>query len=198
MPRALLVIAGLPYRLWRAVREALLGQPLGPERFMDELFAHFPFSAQAQSWLRRHIGLEIKDLASLRGGGLFFPGQNRVLLYSAQYEAAIHELAHAWWDVRRHARKDALITAVVRAATEDDPRFARIAGLAREYVYGSPDGHFPGFLRDRNDAEMYAGLASGCMADTRLLPPYLRTLYEELFDALPEGLPSPVSGAPHA
>lgn len=198
MQRALWAIAGLPRRVWRAIRTALVGRPVATERFLDELFGHFPFSASAQAWFRRHVGLEIRDLTSLKGGGLFFPGQNRVLLYSAQYEAAIHELAHAWWDVRRHARKDPLIAAVVRAAGEDDPRFARIAALAREYVHGSADGHFAGFLRDRNDAEMFAGLASGCMADTRLLPPYVRTFYEELFDQLPEGRPHPLTAAPHA
>jgi hypothetical protein len=196
--RALLVIAGLPRRLWRALREAVAGRPVVSDQYMDELFAHFPFRASAQSWFRRHVSLEIKDPASLTGGGLFFSGQNRVLLNSAQYEAAIHELAHAWWDSRRHAKRDALIAAVVRAATEDDLRFARIARLAGEYVHGSADGHFPGFLRDRNDAEMYAGLASGCMADTRLLPPYLRVFYGELFDRLPDGRPAPVSAAPHA
>lgn len=198
MRRVLQVVAGLPRRLWRALQVAVTGRPVPSDQYLDELFAHFPFSPAARDWFRRHLTLEIKDSSSLSGGGLFFPGQSRVLLYSAQYEAAIHELAHAWWDGRRHVAKHALIAAVVRAASEADPRYARIAGLAREYVRGSADGHFPGFLRDRNDAEMYAGLASGCMADTRLLPPYLRVFYAELFDQLLEGLPAPLSGAPHA
>ena len=34
-------------------------------------------------------------------------------------------------------------------------------------------------LAERHDWEMYAGLASGTMADLRLLPPYVRPFYEE-------------------
>ena len=53
---------------------------------------------------------------------------------------------------------------------------SKSAELAGEYVLGSEDGRFVGLLRDRNDTEIYAGLASGCMADIELLPPYLRSL----------------------
>jgi hypothetical protein len=36
-------------------------------------------------------------------------------------------------------------------------------------------------LVDRNDWEMFAGLASGTMGDMRKLPPYVRKLYSGLF-----------------
>jgi hypothetical protein len=52
-------------------------------------------------------------------------------------------------------------------------------------------------LAEGNDWEMYAGLASGCMADIRLLPDYLRPFYQGLFKLLPPEAPSPLDGAPH-
>ena len=52
-------------------------------------------------------------------------------------------------------------------------------------------------LAERNDWEMYAGLASGCMADIRLLPPYVASYYEAMLRRLPDGSPEPVDLAPH-
>jgi hypothetical protein len=120
-----------------------------------------------------------------------------VRLHSGQYEAAIHELAHAWWHPRRFDQRESFIAAVVRAAHESDPSFVRIAELARGYVYGLPEVGFAGFLQNRNDWEMFAGMASGCMADLRHLPPYLRPFFDGLFDLLPPESPSPESSAPH-
>lgn len=182
---------------WRALRRIPPVGSADEKAFVEELFTHFPFSGQAKSWLRETVWLRIEDLGSLRGGGLFFPGQNRVYLNTAQYEAAIHELAHAWWHVRRSLQRDDLMAAVVQAAGEADPRYRRIARLAHGYIHGLEAVGFPGFLKDRNDWEMFAGLASGCMADIRLLPPYLRPFFEGLFDILPPDVPSPEETAPH-
>lgn len=55
---------------------------------------------------------------------------------------------------------------------------------------GGPQGEW-------NDWEMYAGLASGCMADLRLLPGYLRTFYSGLLRLLPDDAPAPDQRAPH-
>jgi hypothetical protein len=41
-------------------------------------------------------------------------------------------------------------------------------------------------LVERNDWEMFAGLASGTMGDMRLLPPYVREFYVGLFQ-MPAG-----------
>jgi len=172
------------------------GSP-GVAAFLDDLFARFPFNPTAVQWLRKNIRVEIGDLNSSTGGGFWHPEENRIYLYTAQYEAAIHELAHAWWHTRRLGQEDALINAVQRAASEADPTYARIAGLAHGYIYGIPEQNFSGFLDDRNDWEMFAGLASGCMADIRLLPPYLRPFYAGLFDLLPPDAPWPAAVAPH-
>jgi hypothetical protein len=137
-----------------------------------------------------------------------------VRLYTVQYEAAIHELTHAVWEGRRRDRlyRDAFVASVLRLAEDTDPRWERVRTLARHYVHGIAEQ--PGFEQgmllpetewgrgggpqgEWNDWEMYAGLASGCMADLRLLPPYLRRFYEGLFRELPPDVPSPESLALH-
>jgi hypothetical protein len=84
--------------------------------------------------------------------------------------------------------------------------------LAGHYVHGIPGqaGFEQGLLLPQqewgtgggphgewNDWEMYAGLASGCRADIRELPPYLRAYYTGLFRELPPDAPAPETGAPH-
>jgi hypothetical protein len=60
-----------------------------------------------------------------------------------------------------------------------------------------PNHNWAGMLVERNDWEMYAGLASGMMADLRLVPPYVRGFYEGMYRLLPEDAPSPAAQAPH-
>lgn len=196
---------------------AALGSPPVPDsadEFVDDLLERFPFAEQAKEWLRQNVRLEIWDRTSTAGGGTWHPDLNVVRLHTAQYEAAIHELAHALWHERRRDRpvRDGLVAAVQRLAEDADPRWERVRTLARHYVYGIAEqpgfergmllpeqewGHGGGPRGEWNDWEMYAGLASGCMADTRLLPPYLRRFYEGLFCELPPQAPSPERLAPH-
>lgn len=176
-------------------------------QFREELFAAFPFTVEAQEELRRDVTLVVHDVTTTSGGGYWWPDQRKVELFTAQYEAAIHEYAHVWWHERRLADDNArrLMDAVQRLADEPDPRYAATSRLAHHYVYGiatqpdpnSPTGYWRGMLVDENDWEMFAGLASGCMADTRLLPPYVRAFYQGLFRELPADAPSPVALAPH-
>jgi hypothetical protein len=53
-------------------------------------------------------------------------------------------------------------------------------------VHGIPEQNWAGMLVERNDWEMFAGLASGTMGDMSKLPPYVRKLYAGLFE-MPEG-----------
>lgn len=184
-------------RFWAGVRRGLrnyfrsLTQPLGQtgqpaddawlEQFRERIMARYHFSAEAARWLRQDIGFEVEDRASTSGGGWWIPGERKVRLLTAQDEAAVHELSHAWWHDRRLTQKDDLIDAVIRASAEPDRRYARVQKLAYGYVHGTPDG-WPGMLVDRNDWEMFAGLASGTMGDTSLMPPYLRRFYRGLFE----------------
>lgn len=167
-------------------------------RYLDEVFAYFPFTDEAQRWLRATVHLEVQDLTSTSGGGFWFPGQDRVQLFTAQYEAAIHELAHAWWHYRRQGQEQALMDAVVRLAKEPDPRYQRVQRLAHDYVHGIPEQDWAGMLVEHNDWEMFAGLASGIMADVRLLPDYVSQFYDGLFAPMPERAASPAGLAPHA
>src|SRR5579875_128168 len=114
------------------------GTASAAERFRAELFARFPFTSEAREWLTGEIELTVHDVTSVRGGGYWHPDRRMVELFTAQYEAAIHEFAHAWWHDRRLADDAAvrLMVAVVHLGEEADPAFALAAGLARQYVYG--------------------------------------------------------------
>ncbi len=165
--------------------------------YRDDVLARFPYTDEARRWLTTRIGFEVQDLSSTRGGGYWYPDQRKVFLFTAQYEAAIHELAHAWWHDRRIGREEEMIQATIRLSAERDPRYARTAGLAHGYIHGIPEQNWAGMLVERNDWEMYAGLASGMMADMRLIPPYVRPLYDGMYLLLPDDAPSPAALAPH-
>lgn len=175
----------------------MAASPECAQAFLEEVFQHFPYTKDSMEWLRRSITFEVEDLNVTRGGGWWQPAEDKVFLYTAQYEAAIHELAHAWWHFRRIGIEDEFMCVVQRLADEQDARYRRMQGLAYGYIYGIPAQNWAGMLVERNDWEMYAGLASGCMADIRLLPPYVGGYYEGLFRRLPDETPEPVELAPH-
>ncbi|MCL4543656.1 MAG: hypothetical protein M1118_03485, partial [Chloroflexi bacterium] len=171
----------------------------GSLRFREELFTRFPFTETAKQWFCREIAVVVRNPRSTRGGGFWHPDHRLVELLTAQYEAAIHEYAHAWWHDRRLLDDNTvrLMVAVVHLSEEDREPYKLMARLARDYVYGirtqrddrSPTGYWMGMLASGCDWEMYAGLASGCMADIRLLPPYVRPFYDGLFEILPLSAP---------
>lgn len=189
---------GLARRV-RSVLRALFGPGLGAApaayadsaRFRDDVLARYPFTDAARA-LARTVRFEVKNLhAPVGGGGWYGPQARRIVLEGVQDEAALHELAHAWadltgfyaepepggppWPTRHRAFREA-----VRAAAEEaDPRFERVRFLARQYEYGDAAIGFPGM--GENDAERFAGLASGTMGDLRLMPPYLAAFYAGLF-----------------
>ena len=191
-------------RIWRTMRasaqsNAAISASGNPAvaAYREEVLAAFPYTERARDWFRRAIGFEVEDLDSMRGGGYWYPDQNKVFLFTAQYEAAIHELAHAWWHTRRIGQEDALIEATIALSQEAEPRYARMQGLAYGYIHGIPEQGWAGMLVERNDWEMYAGMASGMMADLRLIPPYVRRFYDGMYTLLPDGAPSPAARAKH-
>lgn len=153
-----------------------------------------PFRHDAIRWLRDWgCTIQVRDARATGGGGFWWPDRKLVDLFTCQEEAAIHEVAHAWWHERRLQGTNAaeMIVATVKLAEETDPRYARAAQIARYYVYGireqtdpnSPTGWWMGQLVGQgNDWECYAGLASAVMGDISKLPPYVRRFYVELFD----------------
>jgi hypothetical protein len=193
--------------LWRRIKEAYAmpkysaptsaGDHSAAAAFRDDVLTRFPYTDEAREWLSSAIGFEVEDLTSTRGGGFWYPDQNKVFLFTAQYEAAIHELAHAWWHDRRIGQEDALIAATIRLAEEADPRYSHMQGLAYGYIHGIAEQNWAGMLVDRNDWEMYAGMASGMMADLRLVPLYVRDFYTGMYRLLPDDAPSPAALAPH-
>ena len=73
---------------------------------------------------------------------------------------------------------------------ETDPCYQRMQQLTYGYIHGIPEQHWAGMLIERNNWEMYAGMASGMMADLRLVPPYVREFYAKCI-ILPMTLPRP-------
>ncbi len=143
---------------------------------------------------------EVRNLAAPDGGGFWYgPEENRIELFGIQAEAAVHEMAHAWADLtgfydayspewnRWPTLNRAFRADVHTAAEENDPAYPRISFICREYEYGNPQTGFPGMFE--NDAERFAGLASGSMADLRTLPPQIRRWYTQMFTGEVRGLP---------
>ena len=155
--------------------------------FANGVMQRHHFTPGAQEWLRGIVNLRVDNLASTTGGGYWQPSGNEVRLFTAQDEAAVHELSHAWWHYRRQPVKDKMIDATIRLSDEHDPRYRDTQKLAYGYVHGIPEQNWPGMLVDRNDWEMFAGLASGTMGDMSKLPSYVRELYEGLFEMPGEG-----------
>jgi hypothetical protein len=158
--------------------------------WFEGLFRRFDFTHEAITYFRS-LRLEAGDLSAEWGGGFWWGDRQLVQVRGAQDEAAIHELAHAFWHDAREVDDNAraIMDAVVRLSSEPDPHYARAQGLAHHYVHGiptqpdasSPTGYWRGMLGEENDTEMFAGLASGVMGDMTLLPPYVRRFYAGLF-----------------
>jgi hypothetical protein len=174
-------------RLQSALRGMFGGSGLSPEQsdamwaFVGRVMREHYFTPGAQEWLRANVNLRVDDLSSTSGGGYWQPETREVRLFTAQHEAAVHELSHAWWHYRREPVKDEMIEATVRLSAEKDLAYRDASKLAFGYVHGIPEQNWAGMLVERNDWEMFAGLASGTMGDMSKLPPYVRRLYEGLF-----------------
>jgi hypothetical protein len=132
--------------------------------------------------VERGVKLVVHDPRSTTGGGFWHPDKRLVELFTAQEEAAIHEIAHAWWEeLRRNEEvRRRFLVAVLRLSEEKDPRYRAAASLAYVYEHGDPSTGFPGMKE--SDWERYAGLASGVMGRLDRLPDYVAGFYSGLFD----------------
>src|SRR5215212_3673682 len=140
--------------------------------WFEDLFRRYDFTHQAMEYFRT-LRLEAGDLSAEWGGGFWWGDQRLVQVRGAQDEAAIHELAHAFWHDAREvgtAARD-LMDAVVTLSEERDPRYARAQTLAHHYVHGIPT---------QPDESSPTGYWRG-MGDMRLLPPYVRRFFAGLF-----------------
>src|SRR5260370_38171947 len=91
--------------------------------YLQEVLTLFPYTEEARRWLSTAIAFEVVDLSSTRGGGFWIPDQNKVQLFTAPYEAAIQELAHAWGHTRRIGQEHAIIDASIALCMESDPPY---------------------------------------------------------------------------
>jgi hypothetical protein len=161
-----------------------MAHPEDARAWFEGLFRRQRFEHDAVEYFRT-LRLEVGTLDEPMGGGYWFGDRRLVMLRGTQDEAAVHELAHAWWERRRGHERDDLM-AVLRDLGDTPPLgYPRIAELARVYCEGiksqkdpnSPTGYWRGMLAEDNDHETFAGFCSGVMADVSQLPPELRRFY---------------------
>jgi hypothetical protein len=161
-----------------------MAHPEDVHRWFEGLFQRQPFDVQAVEYFRS-LRREIGTLDEPMGGGYWFGDRHLVMLRGTQDEAAVHELAHAWWEHQRAQHRDALMELLRELGSEPSPEFPRIAELANVYCNGirsqqdpnSPTGYWRGMLAEDNDHETFAGFCSGVMADATQMPPRLRRFY---------------------
>jgi hypothetical protein len=157
------------------------------DAWFEGLFERVPFDEEAVEYfrgLRREMGTVDEPL----GGGYWFGDRGLVLLRGAQDEAAIHELAHAWWERERRTQRDALMDLLRSLGRHCPGEYPTIAELAGVYCNGiptqadpsSPTGYWRGMLAEDNDHETFAGFCSGVRARAEQMPPQLRVFYRGL------------------
>jgi hypothetical protein len=162
-----------------------MAPPEDARRWFEALWRRQPFETSAVDYFRT-LRLEVGTLDAPMGGGYWFGDRKLVMVRGTQDEAAVHELAHAWWETRRAQHRDALMALLRELGSHPPAGFPRIAELAEVYCNGiksqkdanSPTGYWRGMLVEDNDHETFAGFCSGVMADARQMPPALRTFYE--------------------
>jgi hypothetical protein len=166
---------------------AEMAHPDDVRQWFDAFFRRHPFERVAVDYFKS-LRLEMGTLEEPMGGGYWFGDRHLVMLRGTQDEAAVHELAHAWWDPRRDQHRDALMDLLRELGTKPPVGYPRIAELANVYCNGiktqkdpsSPTGYWRGMLAEDNDHETFAGFCSGVMADIHQMPPPLRVFYRGL------------------
>ena len=164
-----------------------MAHPDDARAWFEDLWRQYPYAAEAVEYFRT-LRLEIGTLDEPMGGGYWFGDRQVVMLRGNQHEAAVHELAHAWWERQRGERRDDLMRTLRRLGERAPDGYPRIAELASVYCHGipsqkdpsSPTGYWRGMLAEDNDHETYAGFCSGVMGDPKLFPPELRAFYRGL------------------
>src|SRR5215204_3940930 len=107
--------------------------------WFEDLFRRYDFTHPAMEYFRT-LRLEAGDLSAEWGGGFWWGDQRLVQVRGAQDEAAVHELAHAYWHDARtvgNAPRE-MMDAVVRLSEEPDPQYARARGRAHHTAHATP------------------------------------------------------------
>jgi len=164
-----------------------MAHPDDARAWFEGLWRRQPFAPEAVAYFRT-LRLEVGTLDAPMGGGYWFGDRKLVMVRGTQDEAAVHELAHAWWEQHRERRRDDLMGVLKALGTTRSTEFGRVAELARVYCHGiptqkdpsSPTGYWRGMLAEDNDHETFAGFCSGVMGNAADLPPELRAFYRGL------------------
>ncbi len=187
------------------------------KQFFQDLLQSGPLTEEAKDFFDKELDIGITEPYGPGTVGGYYethrqpPSQpSLAYLLTANKPTAIHELSHAWWEVRHQEERDAFIEAMIQYADESkqyqfkSPAMERailsVYGLS-DYPYHSRGARIPGKGQlpifdpatgqtttppiteetQWNDHEMYAYMAETVMGDISKLPPYLRRFYEGLF-----------------
>ena len=164
-----------------------MAHPEDARAWFEALWRRQPFAPEAITYFRT-LRLEVGTLDEPMGGGYWFGDRKLVMVRGNQDEAALHELAHAWWEQHRSVKHEDLMQLLQRLGQTPPPDYDRIAELAHVYCHGiptqkddtSPTGYWRGMLAEDNDHETFAGFCSGVMGKAAHLPPELRAFYRGL------------------
>src|SRR5260221_3705350 len=158
-----------------------MAHPDDARQWFDELFRRQPFEPTAIEYFRT-LRLEVATLDEPMGGGYWFGDRQLVMVRGVQDEAAVHELAHAWWERHRVAERDALMNVLRELGNHPPAGFPRIAELANVYCHGiktqrdgsSPTGYWRGMGAENKDHEAVCAVWSGVAGAARRLAPARR------------------------
>ena len=103
--------------------------------WFEELWRRQAFESSAIEYFRT-LRLEVGTLDEPMGGGYWFGDRGLVMVRGTQDEAAVHELAHAWWERQRTVHRDGLMDVLRELGNQPSPDFPRIAELANVYCHG--------------------------------------------------------------
>jgi hypothetical protein len=161
--------------------------------YQEELMERYGFSPEARAYLRANVPLLMQDPSRPLGGGLapVIHGPEGTVMpvwvRGRQDEAALHEMAHQWYEHLRQHRgmgeaQQQEFRDAVRRMSEDPNADAKLREIAGWFVANAAG----------NTSEQYASLSSGAMGDLNRFPPYLRQYFAGIFTprASPTGEPT--------
>jgi hypothetical protein len=167
--------------------------------YREKVMSRYGFTQEAKDYLRSETKITVVNILETKPfgfnhSGKWSPHNNEVTLNSANDEVAIHEFAHAWWEVQRKDRNNviSLINDTIKLSKMEDPQFQQ-ASLKAKKIVGEfcncpdPDDQF--FVR-ADDHHFFAYMADFTMAKYKTgshqLPPFMWKYFEGLFTGEPQ------------
>ncbi|MBI1888932.1 MAG: hypothetical protein HYS15_03335, partial [Candidatus Spechtbacteria bacterium] len=113
--------------------------------FREQIFDFYGFTESAREFITAKSDIIVRDFSPTSGGGFWHPDKNLVELFTAQHEAAVHELSHVWWHFFRlkyPKLKKGLVLDTVRLADLNPAEYRgceQAIVFAHGYAYGTDD-----------------------------------------------------------